>query len=618
MTLRRKNRAQALVMVTFALFAIIGLIGLAVDFGWAYFLEKNMQAAADAAALAAVTRALEDSPTITTFACGGPVGCVATKTPCTDPAITGNLIAGCQYAAQNGFSAANAGTNVTVQAWDDSGPPTVSGCNPTVEHPPTAPCVDTIYWVTVRIAQEVPQLFSAIWGNNVGIVSARATAAIAESEVIASLILINREFEATAGVLPQSTNMEVQGSGTVRVPGGIILASNSNTNGREAGRLQGSGQVITPFTYIRNPGTIGGNAAANWSGNINNTLSGGIQFEDPMWQKGGQPPINVNPNLPMIPVPGGALNNSICPSGACPPGIYYATRTLADGSLEPTGAQISIGNNQTVSFHNPGGVAGTVSGTFGDWMFIGGLVAGNNSVINMAPGRYVYAGVADTRNSVINIPNGVTVTGGSGENLDAGRLMVLTNFKPGGYSGQLDSIWARYKSLPNANNVSWIANDSGLSYAKASLQAGQNDRSRVALYGLNALGTNADVLSTGLDPFAPSLIWQDQGNSYVKYTNGVVDYSSGCGGTSLNQPCMTSPAPNPADAPQLEIWATPYAQWGGLIYQPRGAWTLLQASGTYTGPLMIVSGGMKVQGTPDLTLTGPSVPLTIFVPSLIE
>ena len=41
-------------MVTLALFAMAGMLGLAVDLGWAFFVQKQAQAAADGAALAAV------------------------------------------------------------------------------------------------------------------------------------------------------------------------------------------------------------------------------------------------------------------------------------------------------------------------------------------------------------------------------------------------------------------------------------------------------------------------------------------------------------------------------------------------------------------------------------
>src|SRR5271170_4391403 len=53
----RKSRGQALVLVTLSLLAMCGIMGLAVDLGWSFYVKKEAQAAADAAALAAVREA---------------------------------------------------------------------------------------------------------------------------------------------------------------------------------------------------------------------------------------------------------------------------------------------------------------------------------------------------------------------------------------------------------------------------------------------------------------------------------------------------------------------------------------------------------------------------------
>jgi hypothetical protein len=60
----KRRSGQALVMVTLALFAMLGLMGLLVDFGWAFFVEKMSQNAADAAALAAVQAGLQAAGTL--------------------------------------------------------------------------------------------------------------------------------------------------------------------------------------------------------------------------------------------------------------------------------------------------------------------------------------------------------------------------------------------------------------------------------------------------------------------------------------------------------------------------------------------------------------------------
>src|SRR5688572_2021123 len=126
-----RTKGSVLIMVTVALVAMFGIMGLAVDLGWAYFVKKSAQNAADAAALAAVTAAVAAGPVATMTCGGGTVTCAATPIPC--PA-TGNLQIGCLYAAQNGFSPATAQQNVLIQASDAATAPTVNGCTPTVQH----------------------------------------------------------------------------------------------------------------------------------------------------------------------------------------------------------------------------------------------------------------------------------------------------------------------------------------------------------------------------------------------------------------------------------------------------------------------------------------------------
>jgi Flp pilus assembly protein TadG len=58
MKLRSGERGQALLLVTLSLFAMCGLLGLAVDLGWSYFIQKSAQNAADSAALSAAYQAL--------------------------------------------------------------------------------------------------------------------------------------------------------------------------------------------------------------------------------------------------------------------------------------------------------------------------------------------------------------------------------------------------------------------------------------------------------------------------------------------------------------------------------------------------------------------------------
>src|SRR6266498_266617 len=161
---RRGTRGQALVLLTLSLFAMCGMLGLAVDLGWSYFVKRSAQTAADAAAQAAAQQALDTVGQNGTFSCSnGQVACQAAG-PCNSSI---NLTTGCLYARQHGFSVGGNGgrQNVTIAA-DITSPA------------PTAPGVTVDYWVTVRATESIPQLFSAVLGNTIGNSASRATAAV--------------------------------------------------------------------------------------------------------------------------------------------------------------------------------------------------------------------------------------------------------------------------------------------------------------------------------------------------------------------------------------------------------------------------------------------------------
>src|SRR5579862_8995692 len=83
---KRTSGGQAIVMVTLALFSMVGMMGLAVDLGWSYFSQKQAQAAADTAALAAAQEAvtrLGVTSDVSGFNCGS-TGVGANKVECTE------------------------------------------------------------------------------------------------------------------------------------------------------------------------------------------------------------------------------------------------------------------------------------------------------------------------------------------------------------------------------------------------------------------------------------------------------------------------------------------------------------------------------------------------------
>jgi len=590
-----RKRGAVLIMVTFALLLMCGMLGLVVDLGWAYSVKKSAQTAADAAALAAVRAAKDNASSVADFNCGPKAECAASPRFCSE-GFVGNLQGACEYAQMHGFTDTPAGRQrVSVQAWDRTAPPTVvEPCGQggaTVHHPPTAGCVDTYYWVTVRVVETIPQLFSAIYGNTEGIVSARATAGVAQSEVSGALILINRGTEAWSQ-LP-GTNLYVSGTPQVTVPGGIILASTAHgpriPQDPWAGFISGGGKVdaVTGATLFRGLGRYAISGGGEWLGK--KVYEASADFDDPMRGK-GQPPL-TSTVLPMKGVPGGALTEAYC-GGSCPSGNYYATGpdpTCPTCPPAATGEPITIGSN--ITFRD---------GAFGNFHFFGGLKVGQ-ATVTFGPGRYGLFGVKDpVKTPLFDSENKAMLLSTSSS--DAGRLFILSDTSYPGVQSQIGNIPAkRLWGGPLYNT---------LFFSKASFKAGDNEGSRLELYGLNK-----DLVPvTELMEFAPAIIWQDQRNSYVKYTNsGYVDQS--CGG--LDTPCAGAVTP-PNPSPLLEILATPYAKLVGLIYQPRGAWTVIQAAGEYNGALRIISGAMELQGKGILTLAGNAPPVIRYSTFLLE
>jgi Flp pilus assembly protein TadG len=165
----RKQRGQILLFVTFAAIPMFAMIGLVTDLGYMQYVKKSTQAAADAAARAAIIQ-FHDSNYGSSYSCGGSVVCQATPQYC-DPTMTtpSNAIDnGCLYAKQNGFIHSST-QDVTYVSGTSASPPTVAGLS------------SASYWVTFRVTQIVPQLFSAAAGNMSGMVTSRATAAVTGS-----------------------------------------------------------------------------------------------------------------------------------------------------------------------------------------------------------------------------------------------------------------------------------------------------------------------------------------------------------------------------------------------------------------------------------------------------
>jgi hypothetical protein len=326
-------------MVTVSLFLMCGMLGLVVDLGWSYFTRKSAQLAVDSAALAAVRMARNGAPS-DSISCGvNNISCAAAPQDCSATS-SGNLRSACVYAASAGFSSSDVMQKVTVQASDAATAPTVAeNCGQSgalVRHPPTAGCVNTFYWVTVRASRRIPQLFSAILGNTEMTSGARATAAVADYVPNASLWALNRQNETpVVGRGGKGNDIYIWGDSEI-LAGGIVLASNSTGAGSldESGVVGGSGRVVGS-TSIRGAGTV--NDPSKFEPPPVNGFADLPIFDDPMRGK-GQPPAPTG--LPEVAVLNGALGGGNCSSPPVyGPGSYFAVNS----SGVATGAPITLG-----------------------------------------------------------------------------------------------------------------------------------------------------------------------------------------------------------------------------------------------------------------------------------
>jgi Flp pilus assembly protein TadG len=608
----RRERGQILVMTTVSVIALFGILALAVDLGWAYYLRKSAQKAADAASMAAAIQVLSNVGNAT-ISCGSNVTCqnpTACPTSITTP-TTSEISVACLYAQQNGFTAGgnNGSQNVTV----------ASG---TTTPPPTAPGVNGVsYWVTVRVTQTSPLWFGNVIadatsrhgiGNAVETAAssfrglpialaltsagngpaARSSAGVSQGILGGTLFLLNRQNDTWPNGNP-GVDLTNGGNPDIAAPGGIYMASlnngSNNANGAYAGDLQGNPSVTAPFTYIRGVGNYHLGGSATWNATPTNMFADGPLFHDPMEGKGQPAPLPSGGQTNYVGVANGCLDCMVQP---LMPGQYYAV----DSKGHPTGGTLT--GNANVTFSDGG------SG-FGNYVFYGGLqFPSPGTTVRFYPGRYVLAG-APSGNHLFSFHTGVYITDNSTagqQNSDAGEIFIFTDPNYPGLSGNYPPV------LRNSTINGFVMSD-------VYLQAGNNVDIQINLHGLNVDNTN---VTTDLKPFAPAVFWQDQTNSRVKYTSaGYIDTST-CNGThSLDSPCPNTTYTN-SSVPGMTLQAHPNNTIYGLVYQPRGAWMTLQGNGNIYAPTIFVTGALNMQGGADLLMTNSRDTLKRRIVVLIE
>jgi Flp pilus assembly protein TadG len=656
---RKTSKGQALVLVTFALLAMCGVMGLVVDLGWSFYLKKAAQAAADAGALAAVQEAkIRMNGNFSGFICvaGGPVECKAGQAFCSSygPTSTSNLNAACLYATTNGF--ADAGNqHVSVQANDSSTmPTTLTG---------TYSSKTLAYWVTVRVSQSVPQLFSTVLGNPTGIISASATAAVISAVVPGQFIALNQAGDCINGT-NCGADFVLSGGSSVVAPGGVIISSACNGTGQKG--CGGSSPTANGNGFATNTGggvntsqcvSTGTNCQSDGSpimiqspGVVDNTAHfvpgttnvGASTATDPLLGD-VQPPL-ASPSTPVgtCGIPSGSLNSAGQITGTSGknaplqlgPYQYYTYYQPTNGAFQMTGAPIQVSGNVQFSGSSTqctagGGTPGILmpgtsqSSNFPAFTFYGGLsLAGTKANVDFGAGQYVMVGaVSGGEAFTLGTNGGPTITG----NTTTGTMFIST--APGYTSsctscaaGTTNALATQMTAL--AGNGASIA--TGLSQVNL-LQGGMSfNGGTPASVQLSGISQSSSSLPTALDQYNGILIWQDRRNATSDYTtdasgNPVVYTPVTCASnpTTCNPNYMTNNLAT-ATSPEFTFGSSPNFALSGTLYMPQGSWVNFQGSPKINSALQIITGAIQSGGGGTITLLPTTNQSIRYIAALIQ
>ena len=408
--MKRNQRGQTAVLFTLTAVPLFGIMGLVIDIGWSYYRKESAQMAADAAASAAAEFAYM-------AAGGGAPSCSTTGVLCsptteyTCPAtMTGtpanNIIAGCMYARDNGFSSTGKQT-VTFQSGVGSAP-TSSG-------------VTIAYWVVVRVKENVPQLFSSVLGFPTSTVIARTTTGTREGDAGGCVITLN----------PHSTE-SIRMTGSTSLTTGCGVYVNSDASGTNSAiDLTGSGRRITLNGTAKMD--IVGDCAANASCGLvgpSTPRIGASRLGDPFQDM--MPPDYSGAGCPSTGVNLGSHDTlTLTPSGTTPyvicgditlgsqsgltlnSGLYVVTGSISVGAQATL--QSAAGAGVTIYLPN-GGVSMTGGATIslnapssGTWQGILFYQQRGNTTASSLVG-----GTGETMNGVLYFPSStLTYTGNS-------------------------------------------------------------------------------------------------------------------------------------------------------------------------------------------------------------
>ena len=332
-----RERGQALVFITLSLVTLFGMMGLAVDFGWAYWRREAARSAAEAATSAIVLAAGSTAPT------------AQSDTACpSQPSASTAWQVGCIFATQNGFTNGSHGQSVSVQIGTSATGMPVSGVSP------------TSYWVTVTISETIHTFFSQILGKSGITIKSQATSAVYKGTASGCIYVLDpsasKAFFTSGGTFSTSCGVFINSTSSTAfdITGGTVNlnSAKANVHATSVSPWPPSGGTVSPGISSV---LFGQNAVSNPISGLTAPTASSPCILDPSITDSGTHTLNPGTYCTGITIKSGSIKLNA--------GLYY----LTSGSFKVSGTNTNSPVDATsgVTLYFPPSSSGTLSVTGG-------------------------------------------------------------------------------------------------------------------------------------------------------------------------------------------------------------------------------------------------------------
>jgi hypothetical protein len=501
-----RERGQVLVIFAGGLILLMAITALVIDLGFVFMTARHEQDAADPGAVAAA-RYIRVPPSGTYV-------------------LSSMWTAACSYALANEFNPTRTDNSQLCDATKPTDQSTI-----TVNYPPKVTggqYAGHLGFVEVLISQPHHTFFAGIVGLSSIQVTRSAVAAFSSGDSNSSSLIA---LHAGHDICPSAT---IGGNSTITIhalggaTGGYVQVNSdcnavsgpdnlcpSSGSGQTALKINGSGTVTAPHTYVVGSCNSPGGGTLNPSGSL---TEGANYLGDPLASL--RPPTQ-NPVGAVCPV-----ENQSDPNNG--------TRTVAGGS--------------GCTFKKTGNVYTLAPGTY-----YGGWTIQQNPKVNLLPGIYILAGGGiSTSGGTLD-----SVAGPSGDP-DTARVLIFSTDVSASHSACINGISASRAAAECQQSIDVSA------------------ASDLILKGLNS--SPCPPVSSAGCPYAGMLMWQDGAGSKTKSTSNDIIFGAGAslnvagtiyaptgsvtlhGSTNTNAGCTSGPSMNCAS---VQIIADTFTIDGG-------------------------------------------------------